>query len=57
VLMTLKKFVAKNQKDVKNTEFHANFKSVEKVFKKVISKTSLTNMRKVEKYIRPSRFC
>jgi hypothetical protein len=38
------------KKGLKNAEFHADFKSVEKVFKnapeKVMSKTSLTNMSK-----------
>jgi hypothetical protein len=40
------KFVVKKSKKVsKNAEFHADFKSVEKVHqKKVISKTSLKNM-------------
>ncbi len=52
--MTYKKnFFEKNQKGVKNAEFHADFQSVEKVVKnahkKVISKTSLTNMSKSEK--------
>jgi hypothetical protein len=33
----------------KNAEFHADFESVEKVVKKVISKTSLTYISKSEK--------
>jgi hypothetical protein len=52
--MTFKKiFWEKLKKVSKNPEFHADFKSVEKVFKKltkkVISKTSLANMSKSEK--------
>ncbi len=42
-------FFGKNQKRYKKAEFHADFKSVENVYKnsqKVISKTSLTNMSK-----------
>jgi hypothetical protein len=50
--MTKNKFFIK--KVPKNAEFHADFKSVGKVFKKmhqktVISKTSLTNMSKRRK--------
>jgi hypothetical protein len=45
-----KNFFEKIQKGIKNAEFHADFKSVEKVLKnspkKVTSKTSLTNMCK-----------
>ncbi len=47
--MNLKKCFEKNQKKYQNAEFHADFKSIEKVLKnaqKVISKTSLTNMSK-----------
>jgi hypothetical protein len=52
--MTFKKFFwKKSRKLSKNAEFHADFESVEKVVKnapkKVISKTSLTNMSKSEK--------
>jgi hypothetical protein len=43
----------KTEKDVKNPEYHADFKSEEKFYKnapqKVISKTNLTNMSKSEK--------
>ena len=43
----------KKSEKVSNAEFHADFKSIEKVLKnaqkKVISKTSLTNMSKSEK--------
>jgi hypothetical protein len=47
-------FLKKSQNVSKNAEFHADFESVEKVVKKctkkkVISKTSLTNMSKSEK--------
>ncbi len=46
-------FLKKSKKVSKNAEFHADFESVEKVVKKctkkVISKTSLTNMSKSEK--------
>jgi hypothetical protein len=46
----LKKYFCKKSKRCqKNGDFHADFKSVEKVLKKVISKTSLTNMSKSEK--------
>jgi hypothetical protein len=48
--MNLKKCFEKNQKKYQNAEFHADFKSIEKglknAHKKVISKTSLTNMSK-----------
>jgi phosphoenolpyruvate carboxylase len=48
--ITFKKMLKKSNKVSKNAEFHADLKSVEKVFykctKKVISKTSLTNMSK-----------
>jgi hypothetical protein len=52
--VTLKKFFGKKSKKVsKEAEFNADFESVEKVVKnapkKVISKTSLTNMSKSEK--------
>jgi hypothetical protein len=47
-------FEKKSKKISKNAEFHADFESVEKVVKKcpdkkVISKTSLTNMSQSEK--------
>ncbi len=57
--MTFKKKFEKSKKVSKNAEFHADFKSVEKVFKKCtkkdISKTSLTNMSKSGKsaYLSP----
>ncbi len=44
-------FFEKNEKKNKNAEYHADFESVEnllKMRKKVISKTSLTNMSKSE---------
>jgi hypothetical protein len=42
----------KSKKVYKNAEFHADFESVEKMHqKKVISKTSLTNMSKSEKKV------
>jgi hypothetical protein len=50
VLHDQKHFLNKTKKVSKNAEFHADFKSIGKVFKKctkkVISKTSLTNMSK-----------
>jgi hypothetical protein len=50
------------QEGIKNAEFHADFKSAEKVCKnapeKVFNKTSLTNMNKsIKKCIHPSLFC
>ncbi len=49
--MTFKKyFFEKSKKVSKNAKFHADFESVEKMHhKKVISKTSLTNMSKSKK--------
>ncbi len=48
-----KTFWKKSKKMSKNAEFHADYESVEKVVKnapkKVISKTSLTNMSESEK--------
>jgi hypothetical protein len=50
--MTYTNFFFQSKKVSKNAEFHADFKSIEKSFKKmqgqkkVISKTSLTNMTK-----------
>ncbi len=50
VIWPKKNFFFKSKKVWKNAEFHADFESNEKMHtKKVISKTSLTNMRKSEK--------